>query len=76
MKDRIDNKKLEVKYCPTYLMITKYFTKLLQGRMFNPFRSIIMRYRPLSDILSEIPMKEHVGNRKVSKNQHENKKMR
>ena len=35
-----------------------------------------MRYRPLSDILSEIPMKEHVGNRKVSKNQHENKKMR
>ena len=70
VKDRIDKGELSVKYCPTYLMIADYFTKPLQGRLFNLFRDVIMGHRQLQDIISEIPMKERVGNRKMSAEQH------
>ena len=62
VKDRIDKGEMTVEYCPTYLMIADYFTKPLQGRIFKLFRDVIMGYRRLSDIISEIPMKERVEN--------------
>ena len=65
VKDRIDKGGLEVKYCPMYLMIADFFTKPLQDRMFNLFQDLVMGYRPLQDVLIEIPMKEHVGNNKI-----------
>ena len=68
IKDRVDKGEIKVKYCPTYLMIADYFTKPLQGRLFNLFRDVIMGYRPLSDILSEIPPKERVGNAEQNRN--------
>ena len=70
VKDRVDKGELSVKYCPTYLMIADYFTKPLQGRLFNLFRDVIMGHRQLQEIISEIPMKERVGNRKMSAEQH------
>ena len=75
MKDKVDKDELRVEYCPTYLMIADYFTKPLQGRLFKLFRDVIMGYRPLDDIINEIPMKERVGNkienRIVSRNNNE-----
>ena len=62
----MDKGELSIEHCPTHLMIADYFTKPLQGKLFNTFRNVIMGYRPLQDILSEIPMKERVGNRNVS----------
>ena len=62
VKDRVDKGEISVEYCPTYLMIADYFTKPLQGRLFKLFRDVIMGYRPLTDVLSEIPSKERVGN--------------
>ena len=41
--------------------------------MFDLFRDLIMGYRPLQDVLVEIPMKERVGNNKnVSRNVNDN----
>ena len=33
VKDIFDKGEVEVKYCPTHLMISEYFTKPLQGGM-------------------------------------------
>ena len=53
--------------------IADFFTKPLQGRMFNLFQDLVMEYIPLQDILVEIPMKGCVGNNtNVSKNTNEN----
>ena len=62
IKDRVDKGEVKIEYCPTYLMLADYFTKPLQGRMFKLFRDVIMGYRPLEDLLLEIPKKERVGN--------------
>ena len=58
IKDRIDKGEISVDYCPTYLMLADYFTKPLQGKMFQLFRNIIMGYLPISSIVEQIPIKE------------------
>jgi hypothetical protein len=40
--DRINNRELSVKYCPTGEMIADFFTKPLQGKLFLKFRQLIM----------------------------------
>ena len=60
VKDRIDKEELSVKYCPTHLMLADYFTKPLQGQLFNTYRDIIMGWKPLSILLDKIPSKERV----------------
>ena len=50
IKDRIKNKEVRVAYCPTELMLADYFTKPLQGSLFNKFRSVIMGYENISSI--------------------------
>ena len=42
VKDRVDKKEVEIKYCPTTLMLADYFTKPLQGTVFRRFRDVIM----------------------------------
>ena len=42
MKDRIVNGEIEVVYCPTDEMIGDFFTKPLQWKKFEQFRSFIM----------------------------------
>ena len=34
VKDRVNKKEVEIKYCPTTLMVVDYFTKPLQGNVF------------------------------------------
>ena len=45
-------------------MISDYFTKPLQGKLFKLFRDIIMGYKHIGDILADIESnaKERVGN--------------
>jgi hypothetical protein len=60
----VDKKEVEVKYCPTKLMLADYFTKALQGRLFRLFRDIIMGYVHIDTILLDpsYPLKECVEN--------------
>ena len=51
VKDRVDKKEVEIKYCPTTLMLADYFTKPLQGNVFRRFRSVIMGYTHINDLL-------------------------
>jgi hypothetical protein len=75
VKDRVDKKEVEVKYCPTKLMLADYFTKALQGSLFRMFRDIIMGYTHIDTILLDpsYPLKERVENtdknRKVSEDE-------
>ena len=38
VKDRVDKKEVEIKYCPTTLMLADYYTKPLQGNVFRRLR--------------------------------------
>jgi hypothetical protein len=42
LKDRIARGELEVKYCPTEHMIADFFTKPLQGKLFQRLKDVIM----------------------------------
>ena len=42
IQDRIKNKEITLLHCPTGIMIADFFTKPLQGALFNKFRDIIM----------------------------------
>ena len=50
VKDRIDKKELRVEYCPSLIMLADYFTKPLQGHLFQKFRDVIMGYKPISSL--------------------------
>ena len=40
--NRINVRELDVKYCPTEEMVTDFFTKPLQGKLFKKFWALIM----------------------------------
>ncbi len=42
IKDRYDNKEIDIKYCPTDELIADFFTKPLQGKKFIKFRDALM----------------------------------
>ena len=42
IKDRIESKELNVKYCPTDEMLADFFTKPLQGSKFEEFRAKVL----------------------------------
>ena len=68
VKDRVDKKELEIKYCPTDTMLADYFTKPLQGNLFRRLREVIMGWKhidtlkdmtpPVSKERVEIPKKQ------------------
>ena len=62
VKDRVDKKEVQIKYCPTTLMLADYFTKPLQGNVFRRFREVIMGHRHINDLLldSDFQIKERV----------------
>ena len=63
IKDRVDKGEVTVEYCPTHHMIADYFTKPLQGRVFQKFRNIIMGYEKLSALQDDsFTLKERVEN--------------
>ena len=47
VKNRVQKEEIEVKLCPTHLMISDYFTKPLQGKLFKLFCDLIMGYKIL-----------------------------
>ena len=77
VKDCVDKKMVEIKYCPTALMLADYFTKALQGNVFRRFRSVIMGNTHINDLLldPEFSLKERVEKLNiVIKNQSSNNK--
>ena len=66
--DKVKQKEIEIKYCPTELMIADYFTKPLQGKLFHTLRSIIMGSDSIFELMQQyFPIKERIGNQDVSK---------
>jgi len=63
IKDRIKNKEVSVAYCPTEIMLADYFTKPLQGSLFNKFRAVIMGYTDISSVFPPdcLQSEERVG---------------
>ena len=47
MKDQVDNKNIEIKYCLTESMTSDYMTKPLVGEKFYHFKSDIMNITSL-----------------------------
>ena len=63
VKDRIDKKEIRVEYCPTSIMLADFFTKPLQGALFQKFRDVLMGYRPITILEQKsLEIKERVGN--------------
>ena len=67
IKDRIDKGEVRVEYLPTGLMLADFYTKPLQGKLFEFFKDYIMGWKPISDLLVRheygTSIKEGVGNR-------------
>ena len=64
VKDRVDKGEVII-YCPTEYMLADFFTKPLQGKRFHYFKSYIMGWEPMQDLLDCLPPlsnKERVGN--------------
>jgi hypothetical protein len=63
IKDQVDQKRLEIVYCPTEEMLADYFTKPLQGALFHKFREVIMGWKHINTFKSSVPSpsKERVG---------------
>ena len=64
VKDRIDKQEVRVEYCPTHLMQADFFSKPLQGKLFEVQREFLMGWRPILDLLGMIhdhKIKEGVG---------------
>ena len=50
MKDLIERDNIEVRHCPTEIMIADFFTKPLQGATFIKFRAVIMGHKHISEL--------------------------
>ena len=50
VKDRVEKGEVKVEYCPTLQMVADYFTKPLQGSLFNKLRDVIMGYKSISTL--------------------------
>jgi len=64
IKDLVDKKLVEVKYCQTLKMLADFFTKPLQGNMFRIFRDVILGHKPITALNEAFaPTKERVENK-------------
>jgi len=64
IKDRIDNGEFKVAYCPTEKMLADFFTKPLQGKLFERLRRVIMGWDHVSTLEHEYNLtatQERVG---------------
>ena len=50
IKDRIKTEGIEIRYCPTQMMIADFFTKPLQGNLFKRFRDVIMGQKHIDSL--------------------------
>ena len=69
MTDKVEltKKEVNIKYCPTTLMLGDYFTKPLQGNLFRRFRDVIMGKVHINDLLLDPNFKIKERVEKVSK---------
>ena len=51
VKDRVDDGKLRIEYCPTESILTDFFTKSMQDIFFRLFRDVILGHRPIVDLI-------------------------
>ena len=60
VKYHVDKKDITDEYCPTRNMLSDFFTKPLQGRLFKKFIDIIMGYKHIGALASDYSfLKEH-----------------
>ena len=50
IKDLMDKGEVEVECCPTQKMLADFFTKPLQGNLFQKFKRVVLGQEPLSSI--------------------------
>ena len=55
MKDRIKTENIDIVYCPTEQMLADFFTKPLQGSLFEKFRKVLMGHAHITT-LSPLPL--------------------
>lgn len=65
--DCVDQSLVGNKYCPTTLILANFFTKPLQGKAFRRFRSVIMGYMHINELLldPDFLIKERVRNMNI-----------
>jgi hypothetical protein len=51
--DRVQNKELRIEYCPTGDMLADFFTKPLQGTLFQKFRNQVMNIDPSTKLYQD-----------------------
>jgi hypothetical protein len=56
IKDRLNNERIQVEYCPTEIMLADFFTKPLQGSLFRKFRDVVLGYSHISTL--RVPTEE------------------
>jgi hypothetical protein len=66
MKDRIKIEDIKIVYCPTEQMLADFFTKPLQGSLFERFRKVLMGHTHIDTLspLSLFPTEERVEEKK------------
>lgn len=47
----VDKHNVKVEYLPTHLMLADFYTKALQGKLFQSFREYIMGWKPIKEPL-------------------------
>ena len=64
IKDRLSTEGIKVEYCPTEQMLADFFTKPLQGSLFQNFRDVVLGYKHINVlktyIKKESPEQERV----------------
>ena len=63
LKDRVERGDVNIKYCPTELMIADFFTKPLQGGLFKRLKAVIMGQVSVEEFIASMSIapKERVG---------------
>jgi hypothetical protein len=63
IKDQTKGLDIEVRHCPTLLMLADFFTKPLNGSLFRKFRDVILGYKHVSSLQETMPhdVEERVG---------------
>jgi Reverse transcriptase (RNA-dependent DNA polymerase) len=67
MKDRVKTEKIDIFYCPTEAMLADFFTKALQGALFEKFRRVLMGRDHISTLHrpEPVPVAERVEGKRV-----------
>jgi hypothetical protein len=68
MKDRIKSENISIVYCPTELMLADFFTKPLQGGLFERFKRVLMGHEHVNT-LAQAPVttaEERVESNKIA----------